>query len=284
MRLSSVRDSAGFDFGVVIQSKLNQTSVLLEAEQHDLSLPELTEWQDSTGWCEELRATAVIVHFGQETRSAQAVVSFSTDTTISKDEHSALASLAVQLPAIYAPAEQSWVWLQQDKEQLQRSAQRTWSAGTSELVFPPVAESFSETPRTVSCNDKTFITFEMESPVNDDYTEINNLCTVLSSLRGEEEISFIRIARPTDPTYLDAHPDSPRTRTAHLVVIAAADRQEAEACAMELIFALHPRTRLRLHRLLGRQRLGVLLAGGLPAYGWQHNTHIVTRNTQTHTS
>lgn len=98
-----------------------------------------------------------------------------------------------------------------------------------------------------------------------------------SELRDGEEIHFVELLRPTDPIYLEYHEDAQRYRLDGVVVISSTSHDQCEDFATDLVNSLSAHARVRLTRLFGRQHIGVLLAGGLPAYGWQHNEVFVTK-------
>ena len=49
-----------------------------------------------------------------------------------------------------------------------------------------------------------------------------------------------------------------------------ADVDRVEAVVAVIVAALSPRVRLRTHRMVGRQGLGLVMACGAGVLGWQH--------------
>ena len=92
---------------------------------------------------------------------------------------------------------------------------------------------------------------------------------VSASLGVGESMYVVEVVRPTDSLYRVQYPEADRFRRSGIIVLSAESDVGLEGFAAEMIARISVRSRLRLSRLYGRQYLGVLLAAGIPVYGWQ---------------
>ena len=276
MQLKTIRDTGGYEFGVIWEPTLRQGSVLLKGEE-SFTLADIAMWRDLICTIEGVQVIATIwsAYSNIETHIPRMLVTFDAGGRKCDDF---LTWLAKRLVYVYSPDQMELMWWPQEAEKVKEYASALWSPD-SKPKFPPIAELLKERHSAIQCDSAYRLAFEvlLTASMSEDIVQEFEQLVLSSELRDGEEIHFVELLRPTDPIYLEYHEDAQRYRLDGVVVISSTSHDQCEDFATDLVNSLSAHARVRLTRLFGRQHIGVLLAGGLPAYGWQHNEVFVTK-------
>lgn len=265
MVMKTVSDAGGFDFGVIWQPSLGQGTILLAGET-SFSLEDIAAWRRVASTVIGVTVISTIVVSGEDPAITYAFVTFDAEKKSCDDF---LTWLAKQVVQVYSPEELEIMWWPQDAESVTRHACTLW-APDSDPVFPPVAQTLVEHYDIIQCDQVYRVAFEilLSTDAAEDFVQEFEDIVSTSMLQDGEKIHFVEIVRPLDPTFVLDDAGFPFRRDG-IIVLSAPSSEQVEDFTTDLVASLSPRTRLHLTRLFGRQHIGVLLAGGVPAYGWQ---------------
>lgn len=272
MALASVRDVGGYEFGVIWQPQFRQGSILLAAEE-GLSRDMRDTWRSIICGLDSVVAVTTIMSSGG-TDTPYAVVTFDS-ADYKRDDF--LTWLAIRLVPVYSPESLDAMWLPQSPSAITAYASSLW-APDSGPVFPPVAQSLQENHLSIQCDRTHRIAFGVlldEHHATDIVQALEDVVATSEPASGET-IHFVHITRPLELQHRDQS-SLLGFRGTGVIVLSASSLEQCEDFAADFISSLSAHTRLRLTRLFGRQHLGVLLAGGLPTYGWQHSDVFVRK-------
>lgn len=265
MSLETVTDTGGYEFGVIWQPDQQQGSVVLCGDE-SFSLEVVHQWRHSV--CAMDQVVVVMVVWSADA-VPRVVVTFDA---AGKKRDDFLTWLAVRLLEVYSPSELDVMWWPQTAEKITTYASSLW-APDSPPAFPPFAQHFEEQHNWIGCDQTYRVAFDVllsGARGEEIASEIEQL--VLSSeLDSSEQVHFVEIARPIDPVILNQNPDAALFRRTGVIVLSADNAERCEDFISDLVASLSARARVRITRLYGRQHVGVLLAGGVPVYGWQHS-------------
>ena len=269
MSLETVTDTGGYEFGVIWQPEQHQGSVVLFGDE-SFSPEVVHQWRQSV--CAMDQVLVVMVVWSADA-VPRVVVTFDA---AGKKRDDFLTWLAVRLLDFYSPSELDVMWWPQTAENITAYASSLW-APASPPVFPPFAEDLEEHHNWIGCDQTYRVAFDvLLSGVwgEEIATEIEGL-VLSSSLESSEQAHFVELARPIEPVILEDNPGVQPFRRTGVILLSADNAEQCEDFISDLVASLSARARVRITRLFGRQHLGVLLAGGVPVYGWQHSDGFV---------
>lgn len=270
LALSRSHDTGGFELGVIVDKPRRQATIACRWDSTEpVAEKDKTAWTDAVSPLNNVVAVTTVAAVSPQGSHTRALVTMKSTGDMRRDLDGVLAEVALAAPDFYAPAGLGWYLLPLTPAEVTEWARST--VGAEGKSFPPQPAEFAEFQRYLRVAGSVCVAFELDTTGDIAASGLAELSALVAYSTAEETITVAQIARPTDPRYLEAHPDTPTSRSSAIITITGADREAAESCADELIAALSPRTRIRLHRLLGRQHLGLCISAGLPVFGWQHN-------------
>ena len=141
-----------------------------------------------------------------------------------------------------------------------RAAAAVWSS-VQAPSWPPMAASVEETPASIVIDGQAHVVLEIDTGFPEAEAEIVD---ALAAIELGPRVRWVRTYRPS------AVDGGQGRRSSVLVVSMTADVDRVEAVVAVIVAALSPRVRLRTHRMVGRQGLGLVMACGAGVLGWQH--------------
>lgn len=258
--LAQIRDTRGFDHGVIIDSGHGQMTLISTVTADDGG--------DYAAMISAMAADADLVSLTRVTEDNGRYLSATfaaTEKTERKHREEFLSTRAVKAENFMHTAAAAGIRLEPvDKAGMSALAARVWPAGAGGQQWPPVADDVEETVSTITCLPSDMpvnIVFEVDVDAVEALDEfLDELAVETGVLRSSV------VVRP--PLAEAAEPESTGRRCA-LVTVRGANVEDAEDTAAELVSGLSPLVRLRVHRMLGRQQAGLLAGAGLGVLGWQ---------------
>lgn len=265
LKLERVTDTAGFEAGVIVDQAKSQVSFGLVIEKTEPTFGQLDEWLAYVAQMENVVAVSVQQTFSL-TLPTRALVTFQHEM-VKKDVKQYLSDLALVLPSLYAPVDLPMIdWMPLDDEALRLIAASFW-APDGESSFPPVAE-ISAGFKQINNNGIFSCSFEIDTNGEQGQRVFDQIQETLASASEPVPMTLVQVFRPTDPDYWEAHPDAGAGRKFALLVVQEETNDALEEIVAAFFASIDAFCRLRVHRLYGRHHLGLLLAAGLPVYGW----------------
>lgn len=261
--LATFRDTRGFDHGVIIDTKRRQATLLasLDAEFSDDS------WRS---FVTDIAADRDLACLSRITGDGVPIVSATfraTEKQDKKDTSAFMASRAVQADSLMTAASANGVRLTPlDRQAVREYAQAIWANGMPANQWPPVADDIDETDATlcrVHGSGQTYsVAFEA------DISTSAGLSGLLRSV-AQQAPDVIRYAEIVRPAVADLAEDNEVGRTVGLVTVYGEYPADVAEETDGLMQAVGAHGRLRLHRLIGRQQVGLITGAGLGALAWQ---------------
>ena len=267
VELVEVVDIGGYRVGVMMQSVLHQANVVVRGDE-DTTREEVDLWLVHISSVERVVVATVMTVAGVDGGVPRFMVTFDM-SGLSRDEF--LTLVAKRLSVLcYSPDEVEIMWHVQSVDDVAGYASSVW-APSSKVVFPPFADELVEGPRSIVCDGVARVVFELNAHDAAGLAALEEIrrLVVSASLGVGESMYVVEVVRPTDSLYRVQYPEADRFRRSGIIVLSAESDVGLEGFAAEMIARISVRSRLRLSRLYGRQYLGVLLAAGIPVYGWQ---------------
>ena len=267
VELVEVVDIGGYRVGVMMQSVLHQSTVVVRGDE-DTTREEVDQWLVHISSVERVVVATVMTVAGVDGGVPRFMVTFDM-SGLSRDEF--LTLVAKRLSVLcYSPDEVEIMWHVQSVDDVAGYASSVW-APSSKVVFPPFADELVEGPRSIVCDGVARVVFEVNAHDAAGLAALEEIrrLVVSASLGVGESMYVVEVVRPTDSLYRVQYPEADRFRRSGIIVLSAESDVGLEGFAAEMIARISVRSRLRLSRLYGRQYLGVLLAAGIPVYGWQ---------------
>ena len=234
----------------------------------DTTREEVDQWLVHISSVERVVVATVMTVAGVDGGVPRFMVTFDM-SGLSRDEF--LTLVAKRLSVLcYSPDEVEIMWHVQSVDDVAGYASSVW-APSSKVVFPPFADELVEGPRSIVCDGVARVVFEVNAHDAAGLAALEEIrrLVVSASLGVGESMYVVEVVRPTDSLYRVQYPEADRFRRSGIIVLSAESDVGLEGFAAEMIARISVRSRLRLSRLYGRQYLGVLLAAGIPVYGWQ---------------
>ena len=260
-------DIGGHRGGGMMQSVLHQATVVVRGDE-DTTREEVDQWLVHISSVERVVVATVMTVAGVDGGVPRFMVTFDM-SGLSRDEF--LTLVAKRLSVLcYSPDEVEIMWHVQSVDDVAGYASSVW-APSSKVVFPPFADELVEGPRSIVCDGVARVVFEVNAHDAAGLAALEEIrrLVVSASLGVGESMYVVEVVRPTDSLYRVQYPEADRFRRSGIIVLSAESDVGLEGFAAEMIARISVRSRLRLSRLYGRQYLGVLLAAGIPVYGWQ---------------
>ena len=267
VELVEVVDIGGYRVGVMMQSVFHQATVVVRGDE-DTTREEVDQWLVHISSVERVVVATVMTVAGVDGGVPRFMVTFDM-SGLSRDEF--LTLVAKRLSVLcYSPDEVEIMWHVQSVDDVAGDASSVW-APSSKVVFPPFADELVEGPRSIVCDGVARVVFEVNAHDAAGLAALEEIrrLVVSASLGVGESMYVVEVVRPTDSLYRVQYPEADRFRRSGIIVLSAESDVGLEGFAAEMIARISVRSRLRLSRLYGRQYLGVLLAAGIPVYGWQ---------------
>ncbi|WP_157108876.1 hypothetical protein [Corynebacterium aquilae] len=274
LSLHTIRDAAGFDLGLIVDSQFHQATMVLQADNGLLELDEKDTWLDLV--CEAdatqgvLAASCVSTFCGGDEPDYSFITFRTSAAEVKKDLTGFLTSIAVKAPGLYAPEGYEYSWLPLDAQRVTDLANAHLVADDAERVFPPASMTGRLHADHLHHAGRYSVVFEIDSNDAAGAEAFAEVHAVLCASEMPEALRLIRTARPTHAQYRQVHPDVAPSRTSSLLVVTGDELAIVDGIIGQILAVLSPRARLRLLRLTGRQHLGLLQASCLPVYGWQN--------------
>jgi len=158
MQLKTIRDTGGYEFGVIWEPTLRQGSVLLKGEE-SFTLADIAMWRDLICTIEGVQVIATIwsAHSNIETHIPRMLVTFDAGGRKCDDF---LTWLAKRLVYVYSPDQMELMWWPQEAEKVKEYASSLWSPD-SKPKFPPIAELLKERHSAIQCDSAYRLAFEV---------------------------------------------------------------------------------------------------------------------------
>ncbi|PRQ11439.1 hypothetical protein C1Y63_06205 [Corynebacterium sp. 13CS0277] len=283
LSLHEIRDAAGFDLGLIVDTPFHQATLVLQAADGLLELHEKDTWLDLVCGADATQgvlAASIISTFCGGDEPDYSFITFRTSAAeVKKDLTGFLTSIAVKAPGLYAPEDYEYSWLPLDATRVTELANSYLVDADAVQLFPPAAMTGELHAEYIKHAGRYSVVFEIDSNDAAGAEAFREVHDVLCASEMPESLRLIRTARPTHSQYRQVHPDVAPSRTSSLLVVTGEELDIVDAIVAEILAVLSPRARLRLLRLTGRQHLGLLQASCLPVYGWQ-NQKTFTRTTK----
>ena len=260
--LESSIDAGGFDFAAVVDRARAQATVGLVAADQRVVIDELHEWEDHVGAVDGLVAAVSVLEAGPGAGPARLWATFRARTkTARKEPEAFVAELAKRGDDLYGAAADAGIEADpMGAGEVTRSAAAVWSS-VQAPAWPPVAAAVEETPESIVIDGQAHVVLEIDTGFPEAEAEIVD---ALAAIELGPRVRWVRTYRPS------AVDGGQGRRSSVLVVSMTAGADRVEAVVAVIVAALSPRVRLRTHRMVGRQGLGLVMACGAGVLGWQH--------------
>lgn len=261
--VAAIRDTRGFDHGVIIDPKRHQATLLARLDS-DFDGESWQQFAASIASDTDLTALARVTGDGATIVSATFTATEKKDR---KDQSAFLASRAVQADSLMTSATSNGVGLNPlDKQDVIAFAWHIWADAPAGAQWPPVTDDVAESDRDITLvhgrTETIAATFEADI---EDAMELDETLRQIAESAGDV-MRYTQILRPAMPELND--PDV-AGRTVGLVTIFGETARDVDEETSGLLDAVSAFGRLRMHRMQQRQQVGLIACAGLGALPWQ---------------
>lgn len=261
---TSVRDTAGFDRGVLLDERYHQATVIsrLDENNSDVALDTWHAFEQLLVDEDDVLACSTISEHGGEEQTRLVALTFAaTESKEKKDHTELLTNLALHVDRTSQTAESLGIILWPlSHEEVISYACTVWSA--EDVAWPPQTASGYETARFITTDHTVSVTFEINID-NEKWLE-SEIYSLLDEVADGPLIRCSRVFRPAIE-----HADNVHGRRFLFVTLTDASEEAVELQIRDFIAHLTPRARLRVRRFISRQQTGLLAAAGLVS-AWDH--------------
>lgn len=260
--LASSIDAGGFDFAAVIDRARAQATVGLVATDAGMDIDALHDWEQRMSRLDGLVASVSVVEAGPGRGPLRLWATFRASTKTARREPEAfVAELAKRGDELYGAAADAGIEADpMDVAAVTQAVATVWSP-MKKAVWPPVAGSVKETAQAVVVDGQAHVVLEVDTGFGEAEAE---MVEAMEAIELGPRVRWSRVCRPS------AIDEGAGRRSSSLMVSMGADVEQVESVVATIVMALSPRVRLRTHRLVGRQALGVAMGAGAGVLGWQH--------------
>ncbi|MGP3702131.1 hypothetical protein ACR3EC_11545 [Corynebacterium diphtheriae] len=255
LKLHHVRDVNGFDHGVVYDAKHCQATTVATVAGTQPTKEQWEAFETAMAADKGLIAMA-IAHDGEATTVGMTFRA--TEPKDRKDYTEFLTRLARQGAGVLGAGDDNGIELHpMDKEALTHYVASLWGGGDQ---FPPTADTGAESWQHITVAGITRALFDVDLTVD-------GIDERFLAWANDEAmpVAYTRLFRPAQKP----DGDGPG-RFSGIATITADSVDELNGVAAGLIRMCPARQRLRIHRMLGRQQIGLWACAGVGVLPWQH--------------
>lgn len=264
-RLTQIRDTKGFDHGVIVDEQRHQVTLIAEVTDGD---PE--HWDSFVNHMLADEALACLTKVTTANSTLVAATFTATEKTEKKDSEQFLTSRAVQAEEIMSAGRAAgWTLEPCDRAAVRAWIDSVWPSPENTSAWPPTTGELTETDKilTVSSESTAAVTAVFETDVNGDPALTKTLDEIAATTDGS-----VRFAHLVRPALRELDEGNAIGQETGLVTIVSETAEDVAADADAFITVLDPHSRLRCHRMVGRQQVGLLAGAGAGTLPWQHLT------------
>lgn len=264
LTVTSVRDTAGFERGVVLDQRHHQATVISRVDDasNDVTLDTWHAFENLLIDDEDVLACSTIAEYGATGNPRLVALTFAaTESKEKKDHTELLTTLALHVDRTTQKAESLGIVLWPfSQEEITSYAATVWSADDTQ--WPPQSASGHETARFITTDNTVSVTFEINID-GEEWLEWE-VYSLVDDVTEGPMIRCCRVFRPAIVPVDDVH-----GRRFVFITITDTSEEAVELQIRDFIAHLTPRARLRVRRFTSRQQVGLLAGAGL-INAWDH--------------